>query len=286
MNAQRITAPGERQPFAVRFFNQESPQPISTGRIMVAPELGAILHNVETYNGLGFRERRLRKPVEVGGIKSKFCVEVWQLRDGTESRICQTWHLARIPKGHKTGANFVQWILDQEDKQLSAKAAAESAPLHVEKSSDKPRVELRAKHRAACLKLLRREYPHLFRALETKRTKEETRKAYIADLWARDGKAPAVAALEKLAADSGFTRWLSAALAKPGRKITGAEWALALGWIREKYFAMAPDALRAALNERTGLKLSCEAWRKRADRLGLVSALKPGRPEKHIFTMK
>ena len=196
----------------------------------------------------------------------------------------QEWYAARVPKGFKSLTACIVDILTKERDEAARTPAKLAPPVTVEKAG-RP-VDIRASQRKAGEELLRREFPRLFRARDNRLSAEEVRKAYIADLWALDGKAPAVAALEKLAADSGFTRWLSAALDKPGRRVEAAEWALALGWIREGYYAMAPDALRAALNERTGLNLSAEAWRKRAARLGLVSARKVGAPEKHIFALR
>jgi hypothetical protein len=126
---------------------------------------------------------------------------------------------------------------------------------------------------------LREEYPRFFRVLDTHRNADEVRKAYIADLWALRGRAPDAEDLDALARDSGFTRWLSAALGQPGRIVPDWQWAVTLGWIRKGYFRMKPLELARALNERTGLKLSAEAWRKRIARMKLENTLKLGRPE-------
>ena len=286
MNAQTVTIPGQKKPFAVRFlFPVDSePQPIKpSAGIAIRPEFGGIMYNIELYDGLAVKCWTLEKPAEVGSIKAKLRAEVWQTQTGERKRLLQEWFAAKVPEGYKTLTAFITGILTEESKNAPMPTRAEPS-ISVEKLQGP--VDIRASQRKASEKLLRLAFPRLFRARDDKRKPAEVCKAYVADLWALDGKAPAVAALEKLATNSGFTRWLSAALAKPGRKIESAEWALALGWIRDGYYAMEPDALRAALNERTGLKLSAEAWRKRAARLGLVNARKLGRPEEHIFTMR
>ncbi|MCX6916963.1 MAG: hypothetical protein NT167_28655, partial [Verrucomicrobia bacterium] len=174
-------------------------------------------------------------------------------------------------------------ILIEEDKSTRVPARAEPPITAVKLQGS---VNIRECQRRAGEKLLRQEFPRLFRARDNKLKPAEVCKAYIADLWALQGKAPTVAALEELAIDSGFTRWLSAALAKPGRRIEAAEWALALGWIRDGLYRMDPEALAKTLNERTGLSLKGEAWYRRALRLGLVSDRRPGAPEKHALTMR
>jgi hypothetical protein len=284
--AQTVTIRGQKKAFAVRFlFPVDSePQPIKpSAGIAIMPEFGGIMYNIELYDGFAVKCYPLKKPVEVGSIKARLRAEVWQAHKGERKRLYQEWFAAKVPEGYKTLTAFITEILTEESKKVPTPTRSEP-PITVEKLQGP--MDIRASQRKAGEKLLRQEFPRLFRARDNKLKPAEVCKAYIADLWALDGKPPSVAALEKFLADSGVTGWLSAALAKPGRKIESAEWALVLGWIREGYYAMEPDALCAALNERTGLKLSAEAWRKRADRLGLVNSRKLGRPEEHIFTMR
>jgi hypothetical protein len=284
MKAQTVTIPGQKKPFAVRFLfpTEAEPQPIKLGAgIATIPEVGGVVYNIELCDGFAVRCTRLKKPVTVGTIKARLSAEVWQTWKGERKRLLQQWYADSVPEGYKTLTAFIAQTLAEEAKEDRAPTRAQPR-LTAQKSQGL--VDIHESQHAAGRKLLRQEFPRLCQSLEHGDSPAVVCKAYVADLTALNGVAPEVEG--NLLRDSGFIRWLSAALARPGRKIESAEWTLALGWIRDGYFAMAPDALRAALDERTGLKLSAEAWRKRADRLGLVNARKLGRPEKHIFRMR
>ncbi len=115
--------------------------------------------------------------------------------------------------------------------------------------------------------------------MDQKAGDEEVRKAFIADNIANTGVAPEAENLEKLFQDARFIDWLSSALDKRGHKVPPEEWTLATGWVKWGFYLMSEEELERALNEKTKLNLKGDSWRRKADRLGLIRARKPGRPE-------
>ena len=71
MKPQAVKIRGEKTPFAVRFFLQDSqPQPIKPGGgIGVIPEFGGIIYNRERCDGLAVKPpEKLPKPVKLGSV--------------------------------------------------------------------------------------------------------------------------------------------------------------------------------------------------------------------------
>jgi hypothetical protein len=284
MNAQTVTIRGEKTPFAVRFLFpvDNEPEPIKQNAgITILPEIGGILYNIEFYDGLAIKCWTLKKPVKVGCIKAKLRAEVWETQKGERKKLYQEWFAAKVPEGYKTLTAFIGDTLAKIAKGIRPPSEAEQAVI-----AEKPegRINIRPAHKIACEKLLRQEYPQTCRAFDNKLKPAEVCKAFIADMTVLNGVQPG-ADINLLQSPSGVV-WIRDALNRPGRKISAAEWTLALSWIRDGLYKMAPEALAKTLNERTGLSLKGEAWYRRARRMGLVSDRRPGAPEKHALKMR
>lgn len=264
----------------VRRKHIQPPDLIRKGqRIAPAPELGGILTGLEFSNALQIDSFRLKTPRTVSGIRATQRVEVWAMQGGKRSQLVEEWFAASVPPEYPNLADYVATLLRAEAKELSAKATAAARELLICKSPHKPTVDVGQSQRAVVAELLRREYPQLHRALDTKLRGEEIRKAYIADLVAVHGHAPDLEPGDNLLQDSGFIRWLASALSRPGSKVSSTDWMLATGWIRDSYYLMTDAQLAAELNPATGRNLSGASWAKQAQRLGLVNARAFGRPE-------
>jgi hypothetical protein len=282
MSAQTVTIRGQKKPFAVRFLFPvgSEPQPIKpSAGITVWPEFGAVVYNLERYDGFAVKSWPVKK--QVGSIKARLRAEVWQTYKGQRKRLYQEWFAVKVPEGYKTLTAFITEILTEESKNAPTPTQAKP-PITVEKPQGL--VDIRASQRKAGEKLLRQQFPQLFRARDNRLKPAEVCKAFIADMTALNGVAPE--ADGKLLQDCGFVHWLSAALASPGRKVSAAEWILATSWISDGLYKMEPEDRAKTLNRRTGLQLKAEAWRKRAERVGLVTARNPGAPERHALTMR
>lgn len=148
-------------------------------------------------------------------------------------------------------------------------------------------MDIRAEHRIACERLLRQEYPQTFYALDHNAKGEELRIALVADMWAKLKHPPQDAAgIDGLIHAPKFTDYLARAFKSPGTKNEDARWILATGWIRDGLYKMLPDELAKTLNPRTNLKLTGEAWYRRARRMGLVSDRSPGPLPRYLTVTK
>ena len=285
MATQRVRNPQDGKHFAVRYiFEQSSGTEIKTsGRIFPIPEFGAVAYNFEKYSGEIIFYGRLNKPLDKDGIKARFWAEVWKLQNDQPKLLVEYWIASELPEGISFGDFVMQ----------SKKAEANQRQIEFGRNAPKPAVSLKRPSREAeetqidhrqnvrdvCEKLLRREYPQTYRALDQKAGPEEIRKAFIADNISNIGVAPEAEELGKLFQDSRFIDWLSSALDRRGHKVPGEDWTLATGWVKWHFYRMNDSELEKALNERTGLKLKGDSWRRKAQRLGLITARKIGRPE-------
>lgn len=277
MNTQTIRVQGARTPFAIRFFEGAKPEPIrQDGRIVPAPELAGMMHNFELYDGLMVDWFKLSKPERVEGLKATLKAEVWRTRAGTRVRLAETWWATKVPPDSETLAHYIVSFLLAERREQCKRFAKLTPPITAEKRVGEV-VDIREASKQSIAKLLRRDYPQFFRAYDQRFAPGVQRKAYIADLTANMGHQPEAAG--PLLEDAGFVRWLAAALAKPGWKVSAVEWEIAGGWIPRGYYKMRPDELTRELNRRSGLNLSEEAWRKRIARLQLPNTFTAGRKE-------
>lgn len=276
MKAQRIKAGGKL--IAIRVFHEPDAK-IQRGKAIVPiPELGAMACNFETFTGQEIRSWQLETPEAIDGIKAALKAEAWATRNGKPAQLRETWYLERTPKGHKTAADFVGAWLEAEARQLDREAARRNPPVMANKGAAES-VDIRQSTRAALLTMMREQFPQTFVAMKAGHDDETTFRAYAADVWARRGSLDADT-LAQLAGDKSFTHWLKLALAKPG-SVDPWKWKLACGWIQNGWHALDDDALAALLNEWTGEARTPKAWRKAAQRIGLVSSRRPGAPELH-----
>jgi hypothetical protein len=275
ISSARMIALNGGTPFAVRYIYQhERTDKAEPGKIiMPLPEFGAVAYNVEIQRGLRVDWRKLKRAEDAEGLSCKLRADVY-----AGSVHLETWFAVETPKGFETIAHFVANFIGQEHRLLSK--PTKTPPQSIKRVAGEDRlVDHAANTRAVAMDLLRRDYPQFFRALDNRLTESETRKAFLADCIAREAPVVPVESLDALIQDTGFYRWLAAAMAKPGRKVKPNEWELALGWIRCGYFQMSDDQLEVALNERTGLNLKGASWTTKAARLGLVNDRKLGRPD-------
>jgi len=272
---------------AVRIFHSPSSSIEAGKSIRPLPEFGAIAYNFELFDGREVLWFKLRKPESVHGIKATVRAEVWNTRAGELKRLAERWYARRTPKGFESFAHFVKAFLESEQKQRQNELVAKMPNTTPETISTKPlrrgeqetRIDHRENAMGVTLDLLKREYPNFFNAREKHLSDEEQRKAYVADLRAIHGVFPDVEGCASLWSDTRFNEWLGKAMTTPGHKVTREEWALAQGWIPGGYYRMTDAELKKALNERTGLNLKGGSWRRKAQRMGLLNALRPGRPE-------
>jgi len=293
MNAGEVQTTVRRQyvryadTFAVRLFAPARTSIEAGKEIRPLPDLGAIAIDFESYDGCRVFGFKLRKPESVHGIKATVRAEVWNTRAGELKRLAERWYARRTPKGFESFAHFVKAFLESEQKQRQNELVAKMPNTTPETISTKPlrrgeqetRIDHRENAMGVTLDLLKREYPNFFNAREKHLSDEEQRKAYVADLRAIHGVFPDVEGCASLWSDTRFNEWLGKAMTTPGHKVTREEWALAQGWIPRGYYRMTDAELKKALNERTGLNLKGGSWRRKAQRMGLVNALRHGRSE-------
>jgi hypothetical protein len=271
--------------FAVRYiYDQSSGTQIKeSGRIMPIPEFGAMSYNVELYDCEMVFSGNIKEPIDMDGILARFWAEVWKIQNGQPKLLVEDWFASELPEGINF-SEFVRQCIEAEDKQkhreLQSLAPLPAVSLkHPSWAAEEIQIDHRKNVRDVCERLLRREYPQTYRALDQKASDEEVRKAFIADNIANTGVAPEAENLEKLFQDARFIDWLSSALDNRGHKVPPEEWTLATGWVKWGFYLMSKEELERALNEKTKLNLKGDSWRRKADRLGLIRARNPGRPE-------
>jgi hypothetical protein len=285
--AQRVRSAQENSKhFAVRYiFEEPSEFKIkSSGKIFPIPEFGAMAYNAEFYEGVAVFEWKLKEPIDCDGIVARLRAEVWKIQNGSPKLLVEEWFASELPENCRF-SEFITGLLDGLNRQEKAELArlapkpAESFK-RLSRNDEETKIDHRRNVRDVCERLLRREYPQTYRALDIKAGEEEVRKAFIADNISNTGVAPDVEGLEALLHDKKFIDWLFTAAEKRGHKVPPEEWTLATGWVKWGFFRMKDQELEKVLNEKTGLALKGNSWRRRARRLGLVNACKQGRPEK------
>lgn len=122
---------------------------------------------------------------------------------------------------------------------------------------------------------------------EKARCRDRVRRAYVADHKKLCGACPDGVTDKEFREwldDESFAEWWSDAYKKIPNPISRMKWELAHGWIKKGYYGMHLTELEKAFRENTGeTNAQGEALRKCAERLGLLSAVPPGRPEKNQF---
>lgn len=198
-------------------------------------------------------------------------------------------------------AQCVMNLIEREMHQFQTKAAEiekerlKQSPVRL--AYEPPGVDHHKNQQQVALELLRKEWPHLSEAMDqcqASKTLEEKQKArakvslaYIADYTAVHGERPAVRKEEEagLWRDDLFVRLLNDALEGPRNGVDKINWQLANGWIVKNYYRMNERELERAFARDWGYKkiMKGNTLARRAQRIGLLSALKRGRPEIHKF---
>ncbi|NBU10650.1 MAG: hypothetical protein EBS84_16790 [Proteobacteria bacterium] len=157
-----------------------------------------------------------------------------------------------------------------------------------------PGIDHHANQAEVMQRLLRKEWPGVaaamdgLKAAKTEAERQEwSRKrflAYIADHTALHGTPPDVEQTEalKLHRDTDYILTMANALNAPRGRVDKRDWQLAQGWMEKGYYRMSEAELEAAFardwNYAKPIKGNTLA--RRAKRIGLLTALKIGRPEK------
>ena len=217
-------------------------------------------------------------------MKVRFVCEVWKVQNDKPKVITEKWYFAKIPIGFGTVADFVAATRNGLSD-LRQKEFAQNVPQPVLSEKKGVVIDHQKNARDVSERLLRQQYLRFFQAWDTRQPAEVLRRAFIADRLALGIHTVPEESLDTLCNERGFQTWLSAALQKPGRKLDPenrpedrAELELKVNWFRNRYYCMSPAELEKTLNEKTGLKLKGDSWRRKAERFGLKSSRLIGHP--------
>lgn len=266
MNAQQIKAPGERKPFAIRFFitpDSKDSLPVKKGLgIALAPELGAVVYNLERFDGYAVKCWTLRKPVHVGVIRAMLRAEVWETWRGERRRQSEEWFAAKVPPGFPTLQAFILNRLGKKDR----KPMPTPPP-----TSTAAREAATAAHNAATAAmagLLANDYPKLATAIKGGKDKEAIRQAFIADHTRLYGHAPDVEDMRTMMQEKEFIGLLTALRSAP-RQTRSQAYALASRWNHDRLYKLKEEELNTAMNTALHTTYKAGYWPRLARRMGL-----------------
>jgi hypothetical protein len=196
-----------------------------------------------------------------------------------------------------------EWVLDflkLEKQERLEKIKAEGQARAVEQlrkfprkmPHESPEIDHYKNQKEVLDKLLRKEWPRLFAATDKlKLVKTDSERvtcqkqswlAYIADYKSLFGSPPEVRQDEaaELWRDDNYILLMAEVLNSKKGNVDKRDWRLAYGWITNNYYRMSEAELVAAFNNREweGLHQKGGSLRKRAERIGLITALQRGRP--------
>lgn len=241
------------------------------------------------------------------GIVFPYRVEVG-LGENTKANVDEVYYFAVLPPEVaclKTEdeqllalAKWVAAFEQQQAKEVQDKAAAvERERLAAQPQRlphEDPGIDHHANQTEVMESLLRKEWPGVaaamdgLKAAKTEAEREDWRRkkflAYIADHTALNGTQPDVEQTEavKLYRDTDYIRAMNKAFDAPRSPVGKRDWQLAQGWMEKGYYRMSEAELEAAFardwNYAKPIKGNTLA--RRAKRIGLLTALKMGRPEK------
>jgi hypothetical protein len=205
----------------------------------------------------------------------------------------------------KWALNFLKIENQQRLEKVSAKGQARAVeqlkkfPRHLPHES--PEVDHYKNQQEVLKELLRRDWPRLCAATDKLKSAVELAKppseiaackkqswlAYIADHKLLFGSPPTLREDEtaELWQDENYLRLMAGVMKSKTGNVDKRDWRLACGWITNNYYRMSEAALEAEFNncEWKGLPQKGSVLRKRAERIGLITALQRGRPEIHKF---
>jgi hypothetical protein len=207
------------------------------------------------------------------------------------------------PEVESKKTNLSDWVLDwivREKDEALAKLKAEGKARAEEQLKNFPRrlphesmdVDHYENRQQVLEKLFRKEWPRFSKASDELKTAKTPRErvvnekrvliAYLTDYKALYGCHPKVSQDEaaKLAQDDYYLILMNEAMNAPNASVDKRDWRLADGWIVKNYYRMNKAELEIAFNREWNPAQKGSTLRKRAERIGLVSALKLGRPEK------
>jgi hypothetical protein len=258
MNAQRITAPRDKAPFAIRYFQ---PPPRNTAitkdsRVELIPEWGAVLYNFEVYNHSKVLWWKLKKPEAIEGLPqpARLYAEYWKCQGDKPKLLTEVWYATKVPVGCESLAHCIVEIHRQESRTLFIKAP--------------PRTAAHEAARKVMAQLQQEDFPKLALAIKAGHNREAIRRAFIADNRALHGHAPDVEDMRELMRDAEFNSLLSAVRAAP-RKTRGQAYALASRWCRDSLHTLTNPDLDKTMNRALNSTYKPGYWPRLARRLGL-----------------
>jgi hypothetical protein len=290
---------------------KETSRPLSkTDHFGVASWPGWICVAVISESGLrhihvsGLKIKRLNPPKIIDTNSFSYQVTVYE-GDAEPTEPTQVFYFARVPpniaEGKETEAWLAKFVEDFCRKEIR-ESQLRSAELERKRLETTPArlpfeastIDHHQNWRDVGTHLLRKEWICFFEAndqltaakteAEKARLRVEVWKAYIADHKALMGKLPKLSEHDKadLLADDEFIHLLNEAISRPKSPISVVTWQLFRGWIVRNYYRMNDKALQKAFNEDWNYKSNQHKGNtlaKRARALGLLFALKRGRPE-------
>lgn len=270
------------------------------------PGGGGLCVITEERQGAWANAWKLAKPETVHGILTPYVVRCGA-GEQTLANIDEEFFFAVLPPELASLASeeeqlqgLAQWVADikkREQKEFLAQAEELRAALLKGQPPRLPHEDVEIDHHAnqqrVVLELLRREWVGVAAALDgAKAAKTETERedwrrkrflAYLADYTTLHGTLPDVEQSEevKLWRDEDYLRLMGEALDAPRGRVDKHDWQLAQGWMEKGYYRMSERELEAAFardwNYSKPVKGNTLA--RRANRIGLLTALKKGRPE-------
>jgi hypothetical protein len=195
--------------------------------------------------------------------------------------------------------NCVADLLERESKQLEAKAKQLEAEQLKGTPARLPHEDMDVDHyenwRQAMVKLLCKKWPNLcaakkaFSPADTDQNKQKVLSAFIADYRTIFGELPDVKKEDaaELWKDDYYVGLMNKALNAGGSPVDEMLWQLAIGWLVKGYYRMNEKQLEEAFNRDWNYKPGQHKGNTLAkyarDKIGLLFALKRGRPEEHPF---
>jgi hypothetical protein len=270
---------------------------------------GAALAHIEMRGRRWARAVKPYEPIILFDCPMPYRVEVG-VGDVTPENLDEVFYFPDLPPeiaSLKSETAKLEWLqkdcvadlLERESKELEAKRKQLEAEQLRTTPARLPHEDKDVDHyvnwRQAMEKLLCKKWPNLsiaLKALAMANNEEQKLRvlaAYAADYKVIFGKPPDVKTEDKaeLWADPYYIGLMNKALSAGGSPVDAVVWQLGIGWLTKGYYQMNETQLEAAFkqdwNGKPGQYKGNTLARYARDKIGLIFALKRGRPEKHKF---
>jgi hypothetical protein len=252
----------------------------------------------------GVKVRKLDPPKIIDDCSFAYQVTVYE-GESEPTEPTRVFYFAQVAAGLKEGQETKIWLakfVEDFCRKEIQESQRKSVELEKKRLQDTPArlpfeagtIDHHDNWREVGTSLLRREWLCFFEAndkllaakseAEKARLRIEVWKAYIVDHKALFGKLPELSESDKaeLLADDRFIHSLNGAVNRPKSPVGLVTWQLFSGWIVKNYYRMSDKTLQVAFNKDWNYKANQHKGNtlaKRARSLGLLFALKRGRPE-------